>query len=197
MYALITAMPFCVPIDPGTVANYTRANPADLTPLTRMEQASIDTAFALQKHYFLLMQNIKQACFNALDASINNAFKVSNDPAKTVRKILDQLSSIYGQPTPPAMELNDVTFHSLYSAANAPKVLFCCIKDCAKIAILDQNPYMDPQLIDNAIRLLLPAGIYQHPRLGNPFRIRQNSAINLIPDLLNSGISIGILFFRS
>ncbi len=33
--------------------------------------------------------------------------------------------------------------------------------------------------------------------LGNPFRIPRNSAINLIPDLLNSGIFIGILFFRS
>jgi hypothetical protein len=46
IYALITAMPFCVPINPGDMANYTRANPANLTPLTRMEQASINTAFA-------------------------------------------------------------------------------------------------------------------------------------------------------
>jgi hypothetical protein len=33
------------------------------------------------------------------------------------------------------------------------------------------------------------------PWLGNPFGILQNSVINLIPDLLNSGIFIGILFF--
>ena len=33
--------------------------------------------------------------------------------------------------------------------------------------------------------------------LGNPFRILRNSAINPIPDLLNSGIFLGILFFRS
>jgi hypothetical protein len=46
MYALITAMPFCVPINPGAAANYTHANPTDLSPLTRMEQASINTAFA-------------------------------------------------------------------------------------------------------------------------------------------------------
>jgi hypothetical protein len=33
--------------------------------------------------------------------------------------------------------------------------------------------------------------------LGNPFGIPRDSAINPIPDLLNSGIFIGILFFRS
>ncbi len=37
----------------------------------------------------------------------------------------------------------------------------------------------------------------QKPWLGNPFGIRRNSAIIPIPDLLNSGIFIGILFFRS
>jgi hypothetical protein len=33
-------------------------------------------------------------------------------------------------------------------------------------------------------------------RMGNLFRIPRNSAINPISDLLNSGIFIGILFFR-
>jgi hypothetical protein len=83
IYALIPTMPFCVPINPGAAAKYTHANPADLTPLTRTEQASIDTAFARQKHYFLSMQNIKQAYFNALDTSMNDAFKVLNGPAMT------------------------------------------------------------------------------------------------------------------
>jgi hypothetical protein len=53
----------------------------DLTPLTRMEQATIATTFNCQKHYFLLMQNIKCAFFTALDASINKAFKVLNNPS--------------------------------------------------------------------------------------------------------------------
>jgi hypothetical protein len=35
------------------------------------------------------------------------------------------------------------------------------------------------------------------PWFGNLFGIPQNSAINPIPDLLNSRIFIGILFFRS
>jgi hypothetical protein len=40
-------------------------------------------------------------------------------------------------------------------------------------------------------------GLPQMAWLGNPFRILRNPAINPIPDLLNSGICIGILFFRS
>jgi hypothetical protein len=61
------------------------------------------------------------------------------------------------------MELNNVAFHSQYSAANAPKVLFRCIKNCAKIAILGQNPSTDCQLINNMIHLLLTTGLNQRP----------------------------------
>jgi hypothetical protein len=81
----------------------------------------------------------------------------------TVREILDQLSMIYGQPTPATMELNDVVFCSQYFAADAPEVLFHCIENCTKIAILSQNPYTDCQLINTAIRLLLTTGLYQWP----------------------------------
>jgi hypothetical protein len=45
-------------------------------------------------------------------------------------------------------------------AAVAPKVLFRCIKECAKKALLGQNPYTDNQLITNTIRLLLTTGLY-------------------------------------
>ncbi len=171
MYALLTVDLFCTPNNPGPVADYTRADPANLTLLMCTEQASVDTAFARQKHYSHLMQSIKCAWFTALDASINNAFKVSNNltiigwhAGMTVRKILNQLSNIYGQPTPAAMELNNVAFCKQYSAANAPKILFRCIKNCAKIADLGQNPYTYCQLINNMIRLLLTtAGLYQKP----------------------------------
>ncbi len=73
--------------------------------------------------------------------------------------ILDQLSQTYGQPTSAALEINNVTFHGHYSAANAPEVLFQRIKNCAEIAILGNNPYTDWQLINNAIRLLLMTGL--------------------------------------
>ncbi len=39
----------------------------------------------------------------------------------TMHDILDQLSSICGQPALAALELNDITFCGPYSAANAPK----------------------------------------------------------------------------
>jgi hypothetical protein len=67
------------------------------------------------------------------------------------RDILDQLSQTYGQPTPAALEINDVTFCGPYSAAKAPEVLFRRIENCAEIAILVNNPYTDQQLINNGI----------------------------------------------
>ena len=86
LYTLLTGQnnPFHVPVDPGAVAIYTRSvvtgQQVDLSPLSRTEQATIDTQFARQKHYFLSLQNIERACFTVLDASINDAFKVSTDP---------------------------------------------------------------------------------------------------------------------
>jgi len=63
------------------------------------------------------MQNIERTCFTALDSSINDAFKVSNDPTvqgwhagMRVIDILNQLSLIYAQPTPTALEANDHIF---------------------------------------------------------------------------------------
>ena len=78
----------------------------------------------------------------------------------SVRDILDQLSSIYGQPTLAAMEINDTAFCGVYLATDAPEVLFWLIKDCAEIAILSRNPYTDRQLLQNAIRLLLTTRLY-------------------------------------
>ena len=115
------------------------------------------------------MQNIERACFTALDASINDAFKVSNDPnvrgwhaGMRVIDILNQLSSTYtyGQPTPSALEANDHIFWSPTLAADAPEVLFRRIEECAEKALLGQNPYTEKQLITNTIRLLLTTGLY-------------------------------------
>jgi hypothetical protein len=167
MYALLTPTPFRRPNNPGPAAVYTRNDPANMTPLTHTEQASINTAFARKRHYYQLLINIKCACFIALNAKIDDAFKVSDIPTivgwhagMENQDILDQLSQTYGQPTPAALEINNVTFRGSYSAANAPEVLFQCIKNCAEIAILGNNPYTDWQLINNTIRLLLTTGLY-------------------------------------
>jgi hypothetical protein len=84
-----------------------------------MEQATIDTSFARCKHYYQSLLNIKQACFTALDASINVAFQVSNDPAvqgwhagMSTLVILNQLFKLYGHPTPVILEQNNKIFCS-------------------------------------------------------------------------------------
>jgi hypothetical protein len=140
MYGLLTVNAFHLPNNPGPAADYTSVDPNNRTPLTRTEQASVDAAFVREPHYFLTYQNIKHVCFNALDGSINYAFKVSNDPAFHGRhmgmstcKILDQLSSSYGQPTPAAMELKNATFCGPYSAADATKVFFAALRIARKL----------------------------------------------------------------
>ena len=49
MYALLTTTPFCLPISPGETPRYVRAallgEQIDPSPLTRTEQATIDTIF--------------------------------------------------------------------------------------------------------------------------------------------------------
>jgi hypothetical protein len=136
LYALLTPTPFRTPNNPGPNSIYVRAlnlaNPVpDPAPLTRTEQAMINTTFAHHKHYFLFMRNIERACFTDLDSTINDAIKVSNNPAiqgwhagMSVMFILDQLSKIYGRPTPAVLKTNDTVFRGPYSIADAPEVLF-------------------------------------------------------------------------
>jgi hypothetical protein len=171
LYALLTIQPFRLPTNPGATGIYIRSQtpgqPVNNAPLTRTEQASIDSLFNRHKAYFLSMQNIERACFTALDASVNDAFKVSNDPAvqgwhagMRVIDILDQLSATYKQPTPAALEANDHIFRSLTLAADPPEVLLCRIEECTETALLGKNPYTNKQIIMNAIRLLLSTGLY-------------------------------------
>jgi hypothetical protein len=85
LYVLLTIQPFRLPTNPGATATYicsqTPGQPVNNAPLMRTEQASIDSLFNCHNAYFLSMQNIERACFTALDASVNDAFKVSNNPA--------------------------------------------------------------------------------------------------------------------
>ena len=169
MYALLVTggTAFRDPIDPGPAAIYTRADPNNVTPFTRTEQATIDATFAREKHYFNSWVNINRVLYAALRTSVNEAFQVSNVPGVAgwpagmdIRAMLDQLSSTYGLPTPAALEMNDNEFRRPYSPADAPEVLFRRIENCAEIAIIGGNPYTDRQIVMNTIRLLLTTGIY-------------------------------------
>jgi hypothetical protein len=124
LYTFLTPLPFRTPNNPGPNAVYTRAvdlaNPnaiLDAALLTRTEQATIDMTFNCRKHYFLLMRNIEHMCFTKLYSSINDAYKVSNDPTilgwharMSVMFILNQLSKLYSQPTLAVLEMNDTVF---------------------------------------------------------------------------------------
>jgi hypothetical protein len=138
LYALLTPTPFRLPIDPGPNAIYVQPvnmnDPnavVDASPLSRTEQDTIDTTFTRCKNYFMSMVNIERACFTAIDACINNAFKVSNNPTiqgwhsgMTVMSILDQLSNNFGKPTLAMLESNDNAFCHPYSVADPPGILF-------------------------------------------------------------------------
>jgi hypothetical protein len=150
-YSLLINIPFHLPTNPGAAAIYARTvvtgQLVNNTPLSRTEQASIDTLFNQRKHYFLSMQNIKRVCFTALDAIINDASKVSHDPTVQgwqagirVINILDQLSLIYGQPTPAALEANDHIFRSPASAADAPEVFSAAWKNAPRKRCSDKIP---------------------------------------------------------
>ncbi len=77
----------------------------------------------------------------------------------SVMVILDGISTLYSKPMP-ALEGNDSKFRSPYLPADLPKLLFVCIEDCAKIALLGHDPYTDHQLINTATRLLTSTGLY-------------------------------------
>jgi hypothetical protein len=99
MYGLLTASPFCIPMDPGQLVIYYppqvaivnaqgdpvldgqgmptyQAQPA----IGRAEQATIDACFKCAKNYWESYQNIQRAVFNCLDNGVDDAFKVSNNP---------------------------------------------------------------------------------------------------------------------
>jgi hypothetical protein len=87
LYALLAgaANPFQLPANPGHNAIYNcpilAGQQPDLTPLTRMEEATVDTTFNCQKHYFLSLQNIKRACFMALNATSTMHLRCQTIPA--------------------------------------------------------------------------------------------------------------------
>ena len=187
MYQLLSTSPFCLPNDSGLLAIYygarvptldaagdsvnnTTGNPTHV-PIPALDcatQATIDARFIQERNYWLSYRNIKRACYNMLDDSVDDAFKFSADPnlagwnpLMEIIKITDQLTTTYGRLTPTALLQNDTLFRSTYSPIDAPEVLPRRIKDCQEIQTLGDDPYTPMQLLNNAIRLLLGCGLYQ------------------------------------
>jgi hypothetical protein len=140
-----------------------------LPVLSRATLATIDASYNRAQNYWRTYLNIKRACYNMLDDTINDAFKVSNDPALTgwnlsmnIIDMLDQLVTTYGRPMPMALLQNDTLFRSAYSPVDAPEVLFRCIENCQEVQVLGEDPYTQVQLLNNAFCLLLGCGLYLH-----------------------------------
>jgi hypothetical protein len=187
MYQMLSTSPFRLPNNPGPQAVYYGAripildsygnpefdasgNPkyVPVPALDRATQASIDANFLRERNYWLSYKNIKRACYNVLDETIDDAFKFSPDPNLTgwnpsmeIIDIMEQMTTTYGRPTPTALLQNDTLFRSPYSPIDAPEVLFRRIEDCQEIMTLGDDPYTPMQLLNNAIRLLLGCGLYQ------------------------------------
>ncbi len=103
-----------------------------LPALDHATQATINSSFVRARNYWLSYQNIKQAYCNMLNNGIDDAFKFSPNsdltgwnPSIKIIKIMDQLVTTYGRPTPIALLQNDTLFCSVYSPLNVPEIFFC------------------------------------------------------------------------
>jgi hypothetical protein len=144
MYQMLSTSPFRLPSDPGPQAIYYGArtpildvnedpeldaigNPTyvPVPALDRATQATIDADFILRRNYWLLYLNIKRACYNVLDKTIDDAFKFSPDPNLTgwnplmeIIDILEQMTATYGPSMPTALLQNGTLFRSPYSPSD-------------------------------------------------------------------------------
>jgi hypothetical protein len=147
MYGLLATTPFQIPIDPGSVAIYypppvaiidaQGAPVLDVAGLRtyyaqptieRAAQATIDAQFKRAKNYYDSYLNIRRAVFNILDDNIDDAFKVSNDPALVgcnqsmePREMFNQITATYGKPTPAALLQNDTFSKACIPRTTPPK----------------------------------------------------------------------------
>ena len=71
MYALLDAVPFAIPINPGDTPIYTQ-----LATPSHMKMA--DAIFLRNKNYYLSYKNINRACFKMLDENLQPQYKVLN-----------------------------------------------------------------------------------------------------------------------
>jgi hypothetical protein len=159
VYALLEPNPFAVPGNPGPVAVYTQfATPA------MIKQA--DNLFKRLQNEHQSYENIRRACFRMLDANAADQFKVSNIPSligwnasMSIIDILDQLDGTYGKPDTMTLLKNNTHFRSAFNPTDAPELLFYRIKQCQEIQVLARDPYLDTQIINNAVCLLMQSNI--------------------------------------
>ena len=162
MYALIEPIAFVMPPDPGDLPNY---GGVQFPSTVAMKTA--DRIFEMGSNYYTSYLNINRALFRMLDDSIDNNFKVSNDPnlkgwnpTMSVQMILAQLENAYGKPTGSTLWDNDKLFRAPFNANEVPESLFLRLERCQEVALLGLNPYSQTQLVNCAVQLLLQSGLF-------------------------------------
>ena len=130
MYQMLSTTPFRLPNDPGPQAVYYGARTpivddfgdpvldanglptyVPVPALDRATQASIDARFVREQNYWLSYKNIKRACYNVLDETIDDAFKFSPDPNLTGWNPSMEIIEIMEQMTTALLQ-NDTIFCS-------------------------------------------------------------------------------------
>ena len=96
--------------------------------------------FEMVTNYYTSYLNINRALFRMLDDSIDNNFKVSNNPnlkrwnpTMSVQMILTQLKTAYSQPTGTTMCENNKIFWAPFGVNEVPESLFLRLKCCQKV----------------------------------------------------------------
>ena len=162
MYALIEPNAFGMPADPGDLPNYGGNQFPSTVAIKTAERM-----FEMGTNYYTSYLNINRALFRMLDDSIDNNFKVSNDPnlkgwnpTMSVQMILSQLKTAYGKPTGTTMWDNDKVFRAPFGANEVPESLFLRLERCQEVALIGGNPYSQTQLVNCAVQLLLQSGVF-------------------------------------
>jgi hypothetical protein len=158
--------PFHLNITPTTAtpAYPIKYNPEGvIVPYTHEEKSTIDVKFSIVKIYFKTWKNIYRACYDTLDAHVNNAFKVAPpttpQPQDGMQQcpstiFFDLFATTYRKPTPDTMHQNNLTILAVYNQQDPPKILFKRCTNCQEIATLAQNPYTIQQLLLNSPALI-------------------------------------------
>ena len=162
LYALIEAIPFTAPTNPGLIPPYPRHR-----NLPRSEQANIARQHQIDMNYWNSWLNIVRAVFVCLDTCIDDAFKTSNQPGQTgwnatmsIAEIFAKLTNTYGQPTPAMIFENDSIFRQLHDPRAPPELLFRRLENCQEIATLGAVGYTPAQMLANTTHLLQVCGHY-------------------------------------
>jgi hypothetical protein len=161
MYKLVDTVPWATPTNPGKIAMF---GTNDTSAEMKMKQAT----FTRDKNMFTSHENISSAIVRLLMANIEEKYQISNVSGvqgwhnnMTVMDILTQLQTKYGAPDPDAVAAMETMFSKPHNPNDAPEVLYSVLEECQKIAMMNENPWSEQQVMMKAVDLLQRSGIFK------------------------------------